>query len=277
MPETLILADRVGYTYEGASQPALKDASLAVTKGEFIAILGRNGSGKSTMAKLFNALFLPTEGTLSVCGMDTKNQDLVWDIRQQVGMVFQNPDNQLVATIVEEDVAFGLENIGIPTADIRPRVEEALQAVHMEAFSRHAPHMLSGGQKQRVAVAGVLAMRPKVLILDEATAMLDPAGRQDVFTTVQRLNQEMGITVVWITHFMEEAARADRMIIMNDGGIALEGKPDALFQKVDTIRGFGLDVPPMVALAHDLRAGGLSLPKNVLTQNDMVEALCQLS
>ncbi len=277
MPEILIVADQVGYTYEGAEQPALHGASMSVTAGEFVAVLGQNGSGKSTMAKLMNALFIPTEGSLTVCGMDTRDPDKMWDIRQTVGMVFQNPDNQLVATVVEEDVAFGLENLGVPTEEIRPRVEEALRAVRMETFASHAPHMLSGGQKQRVAVAGVLAMRPRVLVLDEATAMLDPAGRRDVFTTVRRLNREAGITVVWITHFMEEALQADRLIIMHEGTVALEGPPDALFRQVDTIRALGLDVPPMAALAHDLRAGGLAIPETVLAQESMVEALCQLS
>ena len=277
MPEELIRAEGCAYTYEGAAQPAVRDATLRVFSGEFLAVLGRNGSGKSTLAKLFNALFIPSEGTMTVLGMDTKDESKVWDIRQAVGMVFQNPDNQLVATVVEEDVAFGLENIGVPTPEIAPRVEDALRAVNMLQFAQHAPHMLSGGQKQRVAVAGMLAMRPRVLILDEATAMLDPAGRRDVFATVRRLNREAGISVVWITHFMEEAVQADRMIVMHEGGIALEGNPRALFEQVDTIRSFGLDVPPMAGLAHDLREGGLALPLDIMTNEEMLEALCQLS
>lgn len=277
MAEVLIRADHCSYTYEGAQTPAVRDASLTVSAGEFVCVLGRNGSGKSTMAKLFNALYLPTEGTVTVLGMDTKDESHVWDIRQTVGMVFQNPDNQIVATVVEEDVAFGLENIGVPTEEIGPRVYEALAAVGMESFAQNAPHMLSGGQKQRIAVAGMLAMRPRVLILDEATAMLDPAGRRDVFATVQRLNREAGITVLWITHFMEEAAQADRLLVMHEGTIALEGPPRELFMQVDTIRGFGLDVPPMAGLAHDLRAAGMRLPGDIMTYDEMVEGLCRLS
>lgn len=277
MPELLIKAEGCSYTYEGADHPAVRDASLCVYAGEFVAVLGRNGSGKSTLAKLFNALYIPAEGTMTVCGMDTREESKIWDIRQAVGMVFQNPDNQLVATVVEEDVAFGLENIGVPTEEILPRVNAALEAVHMERFAQHAPHMLSGGQKQRIAVAGMLAMRPRVLILDEATAMLDPSGRRDVFATVKRLNREAGITVVWITHFMEEALEADRLLIMHEGSIALEGKPRELFTHVEEIRGFGLDVPPMAGLAHDLRAGGLLLSGDIMTNEEMVDALCRLS
>ncbi|MCL1796607.1 MAG: energy-coupling factor transporter ATPase [Clostridia bacterium] len=276
MPNALIVADTVCYAYDGAASQAVRGVSLSVAEGEFVAILGQNGSGKSTLAKLFNAIFLPTEGSVRVCGMDTADASRLFDIRQAVGMVFQNPDNQLVATVVEEDVAFGLENIGVPSEQIRPRVMEALRSVGMEAFALHAPHMLSGGQKQRVAVAGILAMRPRVLILDEATAMLDPAGRRDVFNTAKRLNREAGITVLWITHSMEEAAQADRLLIMHDGGIAMEGEPRALFGQVERVRSFGLDVPPMTALAHDLRAAGLSVPESVLTLDEMVNSLCLL-
>ena len=277
MPNPLIVVDHCGYAYEGAEREAVCDASLCVYEGEFVAILGRNGSGKSTLAKLLNALFQPTAGTVMVMGIDTRDEARVWEIRQQVGMVFQNPDNQLVATVVEEDVAFGPENLGVPPAKIRPRVETALQAVGMEGFAQHAPHMLSGGQKQRVAVAGMLAMRPKVLVLDESTAMLDPAGRRDVFATVRRLNREEGITVVWITHFMEEAAQADRLIVMHEGGIALEGEPRELFKQADKIRALGLDVPPMTGLADDLRTRGINIPADTLTLEEMVEGLCQLS
>ncbi len=277
MSEPLIVVDRCAYTYEGAEKPAVQDASLCVYEGEFVAVLGRNGSGKSTLAKLLNVLYVPSEGKVTVCGIDTRDEARVWDVRQRVGMVFQNPDNQLVATVVEEDVAFGLENLGVPVPEIRPRVEEALRAVGMDAFAQNAPHMLSGGQKQRVAVAGMLAMRPRVLVLDESTAMLDPAGRRDVFDTVRRLNREAGITVVWITHFMEEAAQADRLIIMHEGGVALEGSPRAVFTQVDKVRELGLDVPPMAALAHDMREAGISLPQDVMTLTEMVEALCRLS
>jgi len=277
MPNPLIVVDHCGYAYEGAEREAVRDASLCVYEGEFVAILGRNGSGKSTLAKLLNALFQPTAGTVMAMGIDTRDEARVWEIRQQVGMVFQNPDNQLVATVVEEDVAFGPENLGVPPAKIRPRVETALQAVGMEGFAQHAPHMLSGGQKQRVAVAGMLAMRPKVLVLDESTAMLDPAGRRDVFATVRRLNREEGITVVWITHFMEEAAQADRLIVMHEGGVALEGEPRELFKQADKIRALGLDVPPMTGLADDLRTRGINIPADTLTLEEMVEGLCQLS
>lgn len=277
MPESLIFADHCTYTYEGAETPALSDVSFTVSEGEFLAILGPNGSGKSTLAKLMNALFLPSEGKLWVCGIDTQEEARLWDIRQRVGMVFQNPDNQLVATVVEEDVAFGLENIGVPVPEIRPRVEEALRAVRMEDHAKSAPHMLSGGQKQRVAIAGMLAMRPKVLIMDEATAMLDPAGRREVFSTVRALNREWGITVVWITHFMEEAAMADRLLMMHEGGITMEGTPRELFSQTEAVRALGLDVPPMTALAYDLIHDGLDLPADIMTYEEMVEALCRLS
>jgi len=277
MPEPLILVDHCSYIYEGAQQEAVRDATLPVCEGEFVAVLGRNGSGKSTLAKLLNALFLPAQGTVTVMGINTREEARVWDIRQRVGMVFQNPDNQLVATVVEEDVAFGLENLGVPQPEIQPRVTEALRAVGMEAFAQHAPHMLSGGQKQRVAVAGMLAMRPRVLVLDEATAMLDPAGRRDVFSTVRRLNREEGITVVWITHFMEEALKADRVVVMHEGGVALEGDPVALFTRVERIRSLGLDAPPMAVLAHDLRARGIDIANETMTTQEMVEELCRLS
>jgi len=277
MTVPLITLENCSYTYEGAAHPAVSGVSLSVLPGEFLAVLGRNGSGKSTLAKLLNALFVPGEGVVTVCGMDTRDAARVWDIRQRVGMVFQNPDNQIVATVVEEDVAFGLENMGVPTPEIRPRVEEALRQVGMEAFALHAPHMLSGGQKQRVAVAGMLAMRPLVLVMDEATAMLDPAGRRDVLGTVRRLNREAHITVVWITHFMEEASQADRLLIMDEGRVAMTGDPRRVFSRVDEVRALGLDVPPMAALAHDLAGAGVPMPASVMTLEEMVEALCPLS
>ncbi len=277
MPEPLIVVDRCAYTYEGAAKPALRGVSLTVEDREFVAVLGRNGSGKSTLAKMLNALYLPSEGSVTVMGVDTRDEGRVLDVRQRVGMVFQNPDNQLVATIVEEDVAFGLENLGVPQPEIRPRVEEALRAVGMEAYALHAPHMLSGGQKQRVAVAGMLAIRPRVLVLDESTAMLDPAGRREVYQTVRALNREAGITVVWITHFMEEAALSDRVIVMDEGTVALSGPPREVFSQVERIRALGLDTPPVAALAHDLRACGLPLPEGLMTLDEMVEALCRLS
>lgn len=273
----LICVENCSFAYEGAEKQALHDVSMTLVPGEFLAVLGRNGSGKSTLAKLLNALYLPTEGRVTVCGMDTADESLVWKIRQCVGMVFQNPDNQIVATMVEEDVAFGPENMGVPTDEIRRRVYEALRAVNMENYAASAPHMLSGGQKQRVAVAGALAMKPKVLVLDEATAMLDPAGRRDVFDTVRRLNREEGISVVWITHFMEEAAKADRVLAMQDGAVKLEGTPRELFSRVDEMRAIGLDVPAPAALAYDLRRAGVGVPTGILTAEEMVEALCRSS
>ena len=273
----LICVENCSVAYEGVEKQALHDVSMTLAPGEFLAVLGRNGSGKSTLAKLLNALYLPTEGRVTVCGMDTADESLVWKIRQCVGMVFQNPDNQIVATMVEEDVAFGPENMGVPTDEIRRRVYEALRAVNMENYAASAPHMLSGGQKQRVAVAGALAMKPKVLVLDEATAMLDPAGRRDVFDTVRRLNREDGISVVWITHFMEEAAKADRVLAMQDGAVKLEGAPRELFSRVDEMRAIGLDVPAPAALAYDLRQAGVEVPTGILTAEEMVEALCRSS
>lgn len=277
MADILIRVEGVSYAYEGTSQEAVCDTSLSVREGEFLAVLGRNGSGKSTLAKLLNGLYQPTQGSVSVLGMDTKDVAHIWDIRQAVGMVFQNPDNQLVATVVEEDVAFGLENIGVPQPEILPRVEDALRTVGMEGFSQHAPHMLSGGQKQRIAVAGMLAMRPRVLVMDESTSMLDPAGRRDVFSTVQRLGREAGIAVVWITHFMEEAAQSARLIVMHEGRIAMEGTPLQVFSQVERVRALGLDVPPMTGLAYDLRMSGMPLPDNIMNNDEMVEALCRLS
>ena len=246
-------------------------------EGKFLAILGHNGSGKSTLAKLFNALYVPSEGTVWVVGMDTRDDDLVFDIRQHAGMVFQNPDNQIVATVVEEDVAFGLANNGVPPKEIRVRIDEALAAVQMSQFAKKAPHMLSGGQKQRVAIAGVLAMKPDVIILDESTAMLDPSGRREVMNTVHRLNREEGISVVIITHYMSEAATADYMIVMDEGRIAMSGTPREVFTKVEQVRALGLDVPPMTDLAHMLRADGVDVRADVLTVDEMVEEVCRLS
>ena len=243
--ENRIIASGLVYAYPDAQKNAVDDVSMRVKSGEFLAILGHNGSGKSTLAKLFNALYIPTDGTVWVCGMDTRDDDLVFDIRQHAGMVFQNPDNQIVATVVEEDVAFGLENNGVPPKEICVRIDEALRAVNMSEFSKKAPHMLSGGQKQRVAIAGVLAMKPDVIILDESTAMLDPSGRREVMNTVHRLNDEEGISVVIITHYMAEAATADYVIVMDEGRIAMSGTPREVFRQVDRVRALGLDVPPM--------------------------------
>ena len=277
LEENRIIASNLVYTYPEAKKNAVDDVSMRVKRGEFLAILGHNGSGKSTLAKLFNALYVPTDGTVWVCGLDTRDDDLVFDIRQHAGMVFQNPDNQIVATIVEEDVAFGLENNGVPPAEIRVRIDEALRAVNMSAFAKKAPHMLSGGQKQLVAIAGVLAMKPDVIILDESTAMLDPSGRQEVMNTVHRLNDEEGISVVIITHYMAEAATADYVIVMDEGKIAMSGTPREVFRQVERVRSLGLDVPPMTDLAHMLRADGLGVREDVLTVDEMVEEVCRLS
>lgn len=275
--ENRIIASGLVYAYPDAQKNAVDDVSMRVKSGEFLAILGHNGSGKSTLAKLFNALYIPTDGTVWVCGMDTRDDDLVFDIRQHAGMVFQNPDNQIVATVVEEDVAFGLENNGVPPKEICVRIDEALRAVNMSEFSKKAPHMLSGGQKQRVAIAGVLAMKPDVIILDESTAMLDPSGRREVMNTVHRLNDEEGISVVIITHYMAEAATADYVIVMDEGRIAMSGTPREVFRQVDRVRALGLDVPPMTDLAHMLRQDGLDVRADVLTVEEMVEEVCRLS
>ena len=263
----------VSYRYEPDARPAVSHVTLEVERGSFVAVLGHNGSGKSTLAKLMNALFLPTEGRVLVCGMDTLTEEKVWNIRRHAGMVFQNPDNQIVANVVREDVAFGLENLGVPQDEMVRRVEAALSAVRMSEFAETAPHMLSGGQKQRVAIAGALAMEPELIIMDEATAMLDPSGRAEVLATVRKLNREKGMTVVWITHFMEEAAVADRLVVMNDGSVALEGTPRQVFSRVEEIKALGLDVPPMAELAQTLRDKGLPLPEGILTVSDMVKEL----
>ena len=263
----------VSYQYEPDARPAVSHVTLEVERGSFVAVLGHNGSGKSTLAKLMNALFLPTEGRVLVCGMDTLTEEKVWNIRRHAGMVFQNPDNQIVANVVREDVAFGLENLGVPQDEMVRRVEAALSAVRMSEFAETAPHMLSGGQKQRVAIAGALAMEPELIIMDEATAMLDPSGRAEVLATVRKLNREKGMTVVWITHFMEEAAVADRLVVMNDGSVALEGTPRQVFSRVNEIKALGLDVPPMAELAQTLRERGLPLPEGILTVSDMVKEL----
>jgi len=277
--DTRIRLTDVTYSYEEGAAPAVSKVSAEIEPGEFVAVLGHNGSGKSTMAKLLNALYTPTEGTVLVCGYDTKNEEYVWEIRQRAGMIFQNPDNQIVTTVVKEDVAFGLENLGVPTDEMIPRVESALQAVRMSKYADSAPHMLSGGQKQRVAIAGILAMEPSVIIADEATAMLDPSGRKEVLETMRRLNRQKGITVIWITHFMEEAAQADRVLVITDGEIRLSGKPAEVFDQVDAMREMHLDVPHMTALAGELRAAGMPLKNGILTVEELaeeVERLCPL-
>ena len=269
-----ILAEDVSYTYEESPSPVLKKVSLRVKPGEFVAVLGHNGSGKSTLAKLLNGLYIPTEGKVTVCGMDTTDEDRIWDIRRSAGMIFQNPDNQIVATVVREDVAFGLENLGVPHDEMLARIDKALAAVRMTDYAEHAPHTLSGGQKQRVAIAGILAMAPLCLIADEATAMLDPSGRAEVLGTVRRLNREEGISVIWITHFMEEAVQADRVVVISDGKIAMEGTPREIFTRVEEMRRLNLDVPQMAALAAELRAAGMPLPEGIMTVEEMTEEVC---
>ena len=271
-----ILAEGVCYQYSQSSEMALKDVDLRIRKGEFVAIIGPNGSGKSTLAKLFNGLFVPTKGRVTVDGLDTRDRENVWKIRQKAGMVFQNPDNQIVATVVEEDVAFGPENLGVPPEEIRKRVDEALEIVELKDFAQKPPHLLSGGQKQRVAIAGIIAMRPDYIIMDEPTAMLDPVGRKEVINTVKRLNREEGKTIVLITHFMEEAVEADRVIVMSEGRVVMEGSPREIFSKVEKLKAIGLDVPQVTELAHRLRGQGLAVRNDVLTIDEMVECLCPL-
>lgn len=253
---------------------AIKGVNLQVKKGSFTAILGRNGSGKSTLAKNINALLLPTDGTVLVNGYDTRDEEHLWDIRQAAGMVFQNPDNQLVSSIVEDDVAFGPENLGIDPEEIRTRVDDALNAVDMYEHRKKAPHHLSGGQKQRIAIAGVVAMTPECIIFDEPTAMLDPKGRMEVMEIIKQLNQD-GITIILITHFMEEAAEADHVVIMDDGDVVAEGTPVEIFEDIDKIREVGLDVPPVVDIADRLRKNGINIPKEIISAEEMVEYLCQ--
>ncbi len=267
--------ENVCYRYEEEGALAVDRVNLNIEAGSFVAVLGHNGSGKSTLAKLMNALYLPTDGRVLVCGLDTASDEDIWNVRRHAGMVFQNPDNQIVANVVREDVAFGLENLGVPQEEMIPRINEALEAVRMTERASSAPHMLSGGQKQRVAVAGVLAMRPEVMILDEATAMLDPSGRADVLRTVRELNRDRGMTVLWITHFMEEAAVADRVVVLDKGRVAMDGTPGDVFSHVDEIKAFGLDVPPMAELAMQLNAQGLRLSAGILTVSDMVKELKQ--
>ncbi len=263
-------------TAEGVAPTVLDQVNLDIEAGSFVAILGHNGSGKSTFAKHLNAILLPTSGKVYVDGMDTTDEDKLLDIRRTVGMVFQNPDNQIVASVVEEDVAFAPENLGVPSAEIRRRVDEALEAVGMTEYARHAPHLLSGGQKQRVAIAGVLAMRPRCIVLDEPTAMLDPVGRREVLDTVCRLQRELGMTVVLITHHMDEAARAQRLVVMDNGHVVMDGPPAQVFQNVVGLRRLGLEVPDSVSLLYELRQAGLDVPLDVLTPEDCAQALAHI-
>lgn len=255
---------------------ALQDINIDIEKGDFIAILGHNGSGKSTFAKHLNALVTPSEGTIWVDGMDTKDDSLVWKIRQNTGMVFQNPDNQLVATVVEEDIAFGPENLGVDPKEIRKRVDESLNQVGMDGFQTDTPSKLSGGQKQRIAIAGILAMKPQCIVLDEPTAMLDPVGRKDVMDTVHRLNKENNITIILITHYMDEAVSADKVYVIDDGKIVMKGVPKEVFSQVERMKSYGLDVPQVTETAYNLRKLGIDIPQDILTVEEMVGAICQL-
>lgn len=270
---------KVTDTGEGTKEEriiALNHVDISIEQGSFVAVLGHNGSGKSTFAKHINALIRPTEGTLWVKGFDTKQEEFVWDIRQSAGMVFQNPDNQLVATVVEEDIAFGPENLGVPSEEIRQRVNDALEAVNMTEFMTHAPNRLSGGQKQRIAIAGVLAMKPDCIVLDEPTAMLDPSGRKEVMDTIMRLNKEEGITIILITHYMDEAVKADHVFVIDDGNMVMSGKPKEIFSQVEKLKEYGLDVPQVTEVAYHLGKLGIQMPKDILTVDEMVGALCQL-
>ena len=272
----LIELDRLSHVYHAGEENehrALADVSLSIEAGEFVAVLGSNGSGKSTLAKHLDALLLPTSGVCRIDGMDTQNVDQVWRIRQKVGMVFQNPDNQLIAAIVEDDVAFGPENLGVPPKEIRSRVHEALSVVGMTKFRSFAPHLLSGGQKQRIAIAGALAMQTECLVFDEATAMLDPEGRAEILAVVKQLHKEQHKTIVYITHFMEEAAAADRIIVLDHGHLAMDGTPREVFAQVDELQKLGLDVPLSVELGARLRADGIDLPQAIVTEEDLVQAL----
>jgi energy-coupling factor transport system ATP-binding protein len=273
--ENIIEAQSVSFSYSSEEENinALNDINISVKKGEFLALLGHNGSGKSTIAKHFNAVLLPSGGRVFVKGMDTENEELTTEIRRTVGMVFQNPDNQLVATIVEEDVAFGPENLGVEPTEIRRRVDDALRAVDMYEYRLHAPHRLSGGQKQRIAIAGIIAMQPDCIVFDEPTAMLDPRGRAEVMDTITSLCREKGITVVLITHYMDEACRADRVLVINNGAILTEGTPKEVFSQIGLLRAHGLDVPQATELADFIRESGYDMPKGVLSTEECVDEI----
>ena len=270
--------DYLRYEEEGEEPEvnrAIDHVDLDIEEGKFIAILGHNGSGKSTLAKHINGLLVPTEGTLWVDHMNTASDADIWNIRQKAGMVFQNPDNQIIGTVVEEDVGFGPENLGVPTEDIWKRVDESLKAVGMTAYRHHSPNKLSGGQKQRVAIAGVMAMHPKCIVLDEPTAMLDPNGRKEVLKAVHQLNRQENVTVVLITHYMEEVIDADRVVVMDGGHVVMEGTPKEIFSQVETLKKYRLDVPQVTLLAHELKQSGVDIPDGILTTEELVNALCQ--
>ncbi|MDU3215630.1 MAG: energy-coupling factor transporter ATPase [Negativicoccus succinicivorans] len=268
----IIEIKNLSFQYEGSSKKVLKNLNIDIKEGEFICVLGHNGSGKSTLAKLINAQYIPTEGDILVGNMNTKDDDNLWNIREMCGMVFQNPDNQLVATIVEEDVAFGPENLGVPREELRKRVDECLELVGMSEYKRHSPALLSGGQKQRIAIAGILAMNPKCLLMDEPTAMLDPQGRKDILDTVLKL-REMGKTIIHITHYMEECVNADRIIVINEGDVVLEGTPREVFSNVEQMKEIGLDVPEPTEISYLLNKSNINVRADVLTVDELVEAL----
>ncbi len=279
MSDTIIKFDNVSFAYELEDEGvvnAVNDFSLEVPEGQFLAVLGHNGCGKSTVAKLINGILVPNKGKVTVEGMDTSDEEKTVDIRKTVGMVFQNPDNQIVATIVEDDVAFGPENLGVEPSEIRKAVDSALKAVGMYEFRKREPHRLSGGQKQRVAIAGVIAMNTKCIVMDEPTAMLDPQGRKEVMDTVMKLNEEFGITVILITHYMDEAVKADRVVVMDGGRIAIDGTPKEVFKNVEKMKGLGLDVPQATELAYRLRKKGFNLPDNILDENECAEAILKI-
>ena len=271
--DAIIRFENVHYTYPGDELESLCGIDLEIEKGSFVAVLGHNGSGKSTLAKHMNAILVPDEGHVTVCGIDTAEEERVIDVRRNVGMVFQNPDNQIVANVVEEDVAFAPENLGVPSEEIRKRVNDALEAVGMSQYVKHAPHLLSGGQKQRIAIAGVLAMEPECIVLDEATAMLDPVGRREVLAAVEKLNYEQGITVVLITHHMNEAEHADRVIVMNDGLVVMDGTPREVFTRKKELEDIGLAVPDTVSLLFSLREAGMDVPTDAITVKECADAI----
>ncbi|MGG7079389.1 energy-coupling factor transporter ATPase [Clostridium sardiniense] len=280
MSQEMIKCENLVFKYtsheDGMERYAINGVDLTVEKGEFLVVLGHNGSGKSTLAKHMNALLLPTDGIVYVDGLNTKDEDNVWDVRAKAGMVFQNPDNQMVATIVEEDVAFGPENLGVDPKEIRRRVDESLEKVGMSEYKRHAPHLLSGGQKQRVAIAGILAMQPECIIFDEPTAMLDPSGRKEVLNNIKEINKQYGITIILITHYMDEAAEADRIVVMDDGKLIMGGTPKEVFSQVELMKKIGLDVPQVTELSYELNKEGIKLDDKIINVDEMVEALCQL-
>lgn len=284
-PMEMIHSENLIYEYDKRDEEgnvigtnrAIDGVDIDVPQGSFVAILGHNGSGKSTLAKHMNAILVPTGGTMWVDGRDTKDPDELWNVRQTAGMVFQNPDNQIIGTVVEEDVGFGPENLGVPTDEIWKRVEDSLKAVGMLEYRTHSPNKLSGGQKQRVAIAGVIAMEPKCIVLDEPTAMLDPNGRREVIGAVEKLQKEKNVTVILITHYMEEVIDADQVFVMDDGHIVMHGTPREIFSRVDELKRYRMDVPQVTMLAEELRQRGLDLPRGILRREELVEALCQLS